>query len=218
LEAWRDVLATKYSRGWLTSFERRMGEAGRQQGFQFNFDAVVGNSLKSLRLLRWARRYNVREGERETTNVQELLADVLARYHFEEATTVGKEENLFRAVEEVNRTLARKGSSAELPLESVRDILSYHPLDAAVTDNPHTMLYTFADANPFLDPSRMDLCQELALEVLNELRQISAAGVSSIPVVLFFVPSSSRPVASVHGSAPASEFYSTIKSIERNCL
>lgn len=206
----------KYNEPWLASFEERMAKAGEELGIRYNFDGIVGNSLKSLRLLRWAARFNVREGESVTVNVQEMLADVLARYHFEEATTVGKEENLRNAVAEVNATLLQRGATnATLPGEKVEDLLADHSLDAAVKESPFELLYSARDLSPFLDPSRGDLCQELAVEVINELRAVSATGVNSIPVILFFLPSSPRPAAVVNGSATAAEFSRTIGALER---
>lgn len=205
----------KYSESWLVSFKERMARAGERVGIHYNFDGIVGNSLKSLRLLRWAARFNVREGEFITVNVQEMLADVLARNHFEQATTVGKEENLRKAVLEVNAELETRSIDAQLPAEMVEDILRDHPLDMAVKESPFEILYSDRDFTAFLDSSRRDLCQEMAVEVLDELRSVYATGVSSIPVIVFFLPNSSRPAAVVNGSATATEFARTIRALEQ---
>lgn len=112
-EPWLEVLTglSKQRSGdlsWVQNFVVQMTASGKSLGISFDFGGSVGNSLDSLRLLFWAgHKYG------HTQEGQEKLADILARYHFEQKRTVGKHENLLSAVQE-----------AKFDLDEARDVLN----------------------------------------------------------------------------------------------
>lgn len=107
LEPWLGVLAAlsvqrSGDQSWLRNFLAQMRANGKLLGIDFDFGGEVGNSLDSLRLLWWAgEKYGHGSPLDEAgEGGQERLANKLAFYHFEQKLTVGKHDNLLKAVEE----------------------------------------------------------------------------------------------------------------------
>eukprot|EP01006_Ploeotia_vitrea_P026348 TRINITY_DN59335_c0_g1_i1.p1 TRINITY_DN59335_c0_g1~~TRINITY_DN59335_c0_g1_i1.p1 ORF type:complete len:212 (-),score=25.09 TRINITY_DN59335_c0_g1_i1:314-949(-) len=75
---------------WVDTFVPQMKLKGQPLGIHFDFGGKVGNSMDSLRLLRWSRQFD--------DNKQEELAELLSHYHFEQKRCVCDHTNLLQAV------------------------------------------------------------------------------------------------------------------------
>ncbi len=94
LEKWHGVLtrlgASRGDPSWVTRFVPSMKARGAELGIRFDFGGDVGNSLMSLRLLRWCQ-------DTHGLVAAEALADRLAEQHFEQKLSVGSPEALIQA-------------------------------------------------------------------------------------------------------------------------
>ena len=82
--------ATRGDPSWSYRFVPAMKAKGKLLGIEFDFGGDVGNSLDSLRVLRWVQ---VKAG----LEAAERLADILAKGHFEQRQCVCDHANILRA-------------------------------------------------------------------------------------------------------------------------
>ena len=194
MEPWLGVLRKLgVSRGnpdWVNSFVPAMVAKGKQLGIAFDFGGNVGNSLDSLRLLHFA----VVAGGGDD-GLQERLADVLARQHFEQKQCVGDHAALLRACAEA----WPRPSGA-----------------AIVGDDGGVAAFVAACKAVLDDPSRY------AADVMRAIDDAHAKGHHSIPVFTFCVggfvgadahadAGAARAVCELHGAASPEEFVEALQ-------
>ena len=97
-ENWLDVLTDLGKRrgnpDWVNSFVPSMKAKGKMLGIDLDFGGKVGNSLDSLRILKFV-------AKTRGSEYSERLADLLAKMHFEQRRCVCDHKNLLEAAVEI---------------------------------------------------------------------------------------------------------------------
>lgn len=133
-----------------------MKAKGNELGIAFDFGGHVGNSLDSLRLLRWAQN----EAGEETS---EKLADEMARLHFEKKRCVADRETLLFAARTID----------DLDMDDVKHVLTdISVCRASVLDDIDRLRCRGVSSIPFFELT--------ASRAGNEVKRILIQGAASV--------------------------------------